>query len=540
MKSFKIIVLLCLLSFCFSGLIESQGRTPYLKKTGNVTQLIVDDKPYLALGGELSNNAATNLDYLRALWPGLKERNLNTVLVAISWAQFEPSEGKYDYTIVDGVLKQARENNMRLVLLWFGSWKNTWSSYVPDWIKKDFSKYPRVQLRDGSGTERLTPLSEVNQNADAKAFAAFMKHLKEVDSQDCTVIMIQVQNEVGVIPDARDHSPMANRAYNGQVPRELMDYLVKNRETIAPELRTIWHAAGFKNSGTWEEVFGSGLPTHDLFMAWYYAKYIGKVAEAGKAEYNIPMFANAALIRTNYAPGQFNSGGPLPHSADIWRAGGPQIDFIAPDIYFGFKEWSDKYVRNGNPLFIPEMSRGANGASYVYYAIGHNNAIGVSPFGIDRSGGPNDPLGRSYNILSQLSPLILEHQTKGNVAGVVLESITPSQKITLGGYMLNIQGGNTQGQIQSGTISAAPDPHGIFIASGPDEFYMAGSGLTITFSPLTDGPPIVGLATVEEGKFMDGKWVPGRRLAGDDTGQGNNVSLSRTTDILRVTVYRYR
>jgi len=513
-----------------------------MKKTGNVTQLIVDGKPFLALAGELSNNAATNLDFLSGIWPGLKERNLNTALVAISWAQFEPSEGKFDYTMVDGVLKQARENNMRLVLLWFGSWKNTWSSYAPDWIKKDFTKYPRVQLRDGSGTERLTPLSEVNQNADAKAFAALMKHLKEVDGQKHTVLMIQVQNEVGVIPDARDHSPVANRAYNGQVPRELMDYLVKNREIIAPELRAVWLAAGFKNSGTWEEVFGPGLFTHDLFMAWYYAKYIGKVAEAGKAEYNIPMFANAALIRTNYAPGQYNSGGPLPHSADIWRAGGPQLDFLAPDIYFGFKEWSDKYVRNGNPLFIPEMSRGANGAAYVYYAIGHNNAIGVSPFGYnpERLSDRNDPIGRSYSILSQLSPLILEHQTKGNVAGVLLESITPSQKITLGGYMLNIQRSSTQTQVQTGTAPAAPDPHGIFIASGPDEFYMAGSGLTITFTPLTDGPPIVGLATVEEGRFVDGKWVPGRRLAGDDTGQGNNISLSRGADILRVTVYRYR
>lgn len=539
MKKF---ILLAVLLFTAITISTAQTKSlPHLQKNGNVTQLIVDNKPYLILGGELFNNSATDLEFLKPIWANLKEKNLNTALVAVSWAQFEPSEGKFDYTIVDGVIEQARANKMRVVLLWFGSWKNTWSSYAPDWVKKDFARFPRVQLRDGSGTERLTPLSEENQKIDARAFAALMRHLKAFDSKENTVIMIQVQNEVGVIPDARDHSEIANKAYNGPVPQELMNYLVKNREIIAPELRNKWVATGFKTSGTWEEIFGTGLQTEDLFMAWYYAKYIGKVTEAGKAEYNLPMFTNAALIRTNYAPGQYNSGGPLPHSADIWRAGGPQLDFLAPDIYFGFKEWSDKYVRNGNPLFIPEMGGGALGAANVFYAIGHNNAIGVSPFGIDRSYGANDPLGKSYEILSQLAPLILEHQTKGNVAGVVLESVTPSQKIQLGGYTLNIQGNRAQNQGQTQGANAVPDPHGIFIASAPNEFYIAGSGLTITFSPLTDGPPIVGLATVEEGKFVDGKWKPGRLLAGDDTGQGNNVSLrSSSTGILRVTVYRYR
>ena len=532
-------LVLIMLAALIPALCISQNSIPHLKKTGSITQLIVDDKPFLILGGELFNNSATSLEYIGPLWAGLKGRNLNTVLAAVSWAQFEPAEGRFRYDIVDGVIRQARDNGMRLVLLWFGSWKNTWSSYAPDWVKRDFNRFPRVQLREGSGTERLTPISEENMEADARAYAALMRHLKTFDGKEHTVIMMQVQNEVGVIPDARDHSAVANALYAGPVPKELMDYLVKNRETIAPELRVKWQATGFRASGTWEEVFGKGLETDDLFMAWYYAKYIGKVTEAGKAEYNLPMFTNAALIRTSYAPGQYNSGGPLPHSADIWRAGGPQIDFLAPDIYFGFKEWSDRYVRNGNPLFVPEMAGGATGAGNVFYAIGHNNAIGVSPFGIDRSFGAGDPLGNSYDVLSQLAPLILEHQVKGNVEGVVLESITPSQKIELGGYTFNIQKSGSGARPASTT--EAPDPHGIFIATGPGEFFMAGSGLTITFSPLSDGPPIAGLATVEEGRFVNGKWKPGRLLAGDDTGQGNNISLRSTTaGILRVTLYRYK
>ncbi len=530
-------LLVCTLAL---GATAQSHRPPHLKKTGQVTQLIVDDKPFIVLGAELRNNSGTSLEYLQTTWPGLHAMNLNTALIAVSWAQIEPREGQFDFSIIDGVLAQARENNMRVVLLWFGSWKNTWSSYVPDWVKRDYRRFPRVVLADGTGTERLTPLSEANQNQDAKAFAAMMRHVKQVDGDRHTVIMIQVQNEVGVIPDARDHSAAANRAFNGPVPRQLMDHLVANRETIAPELRTAWLAAGFKTSGTWIEVFGPGLFTDDLFMSWYYGKYIGAVADAGKKEYDIPMFANAALIRTNYAPGQYNSGGPLPHSADIWRAS-PGLDFLAPDIYFGFKEWSDKYVRNGNPLFIPEMGGGNSGAANVFYAIGHNNAIGTSPFGVDR-GGPvpapgTDPMGRSYKILQQLTPLITQHQTTGDVAGAVLESITPSQRIRMGDYELNIQPNRPAGP----AAGSVPEPHGIFIRSSPNEFWIAGSNITITFKPVTPGDPIAGLATVEEGEFVDGKWVRGRILAGDDTGQGNSVAPSRSrSNILRVELYRYR
>jgi hypothetical protein len=546
-------ILFCLCVLAVSGVSAQTGplsSIPHLEKRGNVTQLIVDGKPLLALAGELGNNSATSLEYMKPVWPRLAAAHLNTVLAALSWAMFERSAGKFDYTLIDGLIHDARQQHLRLVFLWFGSWKNTWSSYVPDWVKKDFQGFPRVQLRDGSGTERLTPLSETNRDADARAFAAFMRRVREVDGEAHTVIMIQVENEVGVIPDARDHSPAANAAYDQPVPKDLMDYLQKHKETLIPELRAKWQTAGFKSSGNWEAVFGLGLATEDLFMAWHYARYIGKVVEAGKAEYSLPMYANAALIRPNYAPGQYNSGGPLAHSMDIWRAGGPQIDFLAPDIYFDFKDWCARYDRSGNPLFIPEAAGGAQGAANVFYAIGQHNAFGFSPFGIDRGiGGAESELAQSYDVLSQLAPLILDNQTKGGVAGVLLEELTPSQKVRLGDYTLNVTPSAAGGRRPLSAPAASPQapqaaqsPYGIFIATKPDEYFMAGSGLTITFAPNTPGPPIVGLATVEEGRFADGRWVPGRTLAGDDTGQGNNVSLrdGRGPGILRVTLYRYR
>ena len=105
--------------------------------------------------------------------------------------------------------------------------------------------------------------------------------------------MIQVENEMGMPGDSRDRSPVANQAYEGPVPKELMDYLQRHKETLIPELRQVWEKAGFKPAGTWEEVFGKGVATDEIFMGWNFAHYVGRVAEAGKAEYPLPMYMNA-------------------------------------------------------------------------------------------------------------------------------------------------------------------------------------------------------------------------------------------------------
>ncbi|MDE3164932.1 MAG: DUF5597 domain-containing protein, partial [Acidobacteriota bacterium] len=414
----------------------AQAAPPHLERRGSATQLIVDGQPFLILGGELYNNSATSLEFLQPIWPRLAAMHLNTVLAPISWALLEPTEGHFDYTLVDGLVRDARAHHLRLVLLWFGSWKNTWSSYAPDWVKRDFERFPRVRLSTGSGSERLSPFSDACRDADARAFAALMRRVREVDEGFHTVLMVQVENEVGVIPDARDHSAAADAAYNQPVPAELMEYLERHRETLDADLRARWQAAGFQRSGKWEEVFGAGPATEDLFMAWHYARYIGKVAEAGKKEYALPMFANAALIRPSYAPGQYNSGGPLPHSMDLWRAGAPQLDFLAPDIYFEFQKWTDRYDRPGNPLFVPEAAGAGQGAANVFYAIGHHNGMGFSPFAIDS--GEDHELAQSYEALAQLAPLILEGQTKGRVEAAVLEDLTPSQRLRLGDYTWNV------------------------------------------------------------------------------------------------------
>jgi hypothetical protein len=528
---------------------QQTSDIPHLRKQGTATQLIVDGKPFLALAGELLNNSATSVEHMKPIWPKLAASKFNTVLAGVSWAQIEPQEGKFDFSVLDGIVRDAHSHNLRLVLLWFASWKNSLSSYAPDWVKKDFERFPRAQVAGGKSIELLSPFSDANRDADAHAFAALMRHIKAVDGQQHTVIMIQVENEVGMHGDSRDRSPAANQAFAGPVPKELMDYLQKHKDTLVPDVRQVWEAGGSKTSGTWEEVFGKSAVTDGFFMAWYISRYIGHVAGAGKAEYPIPMFCNAALY--GIGKGAMPSGGrPWDQVMDIWKAGAPQIDILSPDIYGdgNFVAFCAKYTQSGNPLFIPETGGGPTIAVRALYAFGRHDAIGFSPFGIDRPDrlGTVPDLTGIYDLLSRMAPLILEHQGNGTMSAVLLNPKDPPQKIQLGNYTLEVAFWPiryTMPLLMPGEPPQATPPPAaaIFIATGPDEYYAAGSGVKVTFSPSTPGPAFAGLGTVEAGTFVNGRWVPDIRLAGDDTGQGQDLfELQRQMGIQRFTLYRYR
>ena len=584
---------------------------PRLQKHGSATQLIVDGKPFLAVTGELGNNSASSLENMQPVWARLLSGNLNSVLAAVSWAQLEPAEGKYEFTLVDGLIQEARKNNLKLVFLWFASWKNGLSSYVPYWVKEDFKRFPRIQIKGGKSIELVSTFGDATRDADARAFRALMRHIKSVDVQQHTVLMIQVENEVGVLRDSRDRSPVANQAFAAPVPKELMDYLQKHKDTLAPELRDLWAENGSKSSGTWEQVFGPGKPDsvdmpvqttsppmsreeHDtawrklhwpvdeIFMAWNYARYVNKVVAEGKAEYPIPMYVNAWLQQPNMAwPGTYPSGGPLPQVHDVWRAGAPAIDLLAPDLYLQyFDEVCERFTRNGNPLFIPETGSNAVNAINAFVKF---NAIGYSPFYIERGVGPATDLAAAYRLITSLAPAIAAQQGKNRMAAVSMNPGDPPLKLSLGEYTLNLtgmsggripiapeptpaaqpggqqstqapgqpQGGRgqvgqqAQGQPQGGRGQAGQQPTAgpgvaIFIAAGPNEFYMSGGNgnIRVAFTPNTPGPQTVGLGDVQEGKFVDGKWVVVRQLGGDDTGQGEILTL-RPNSLMRVTVYRY-
>ena len=475
------------------------ARIPHLRKQGTATQLIVDDEPFLILGGELGNSSTSNLDYMKSQWPKLVKLNLNTVLAPVYWDLIESQEGAFDFALVDALVQDARRHNLRLVLLWFASFKNSMSCYAPIWIKTNQQRFPRAQDKEGRGMEILTVFSEDNCAADARAFAALMRHLRQVDGEKHTVIMVQVENEMGMIPEARDYCKAANDLFNKPVPKELMDYLVQHKDTLIPEFHKVWAEAGFKTSGTWEEVFGKGLGTDEIFMAWHYARYTNRVVEAGKAEYPLPMFVNAALIRPGHQPGQYPSAGPLPHIMDIWRAGGPRIDFFSPDIYFqNFAEWCRKYHRSGNPLFIPEAQRDVQAAANVFYAMGEHDAIGFCPFSIESISNPgNDPLAKAYDVLSQLAPVILQHQGKGTMAGVLLDKDNQTLQVKLGDYALKVSHDYTWSWSSGpGESGRWPRVGGLFISTAPDEYIIAGTGIIVTFAPNSPGDPIAGIASI--------------------------------------------
>ena len=544
---------------------------PHLQKQGAATQLIVDGKPLLVLGAELNNSSASSLDYMKPLWPKLAATHLNTVLATVSWESIEPEEGKFDFKTVDGVIEGARAQNLHLVILWFASWKNGKSTYQPLWVKTNQAKFPLAQNEQGKSLNTLSTLSAANRDADARAFVAFMRHLREVDGKKHTVLMIQVENEVGLLEESRDYSPAANEAFAGPVPKELMTYLQQHKDSLVPEFRDVWAANGFKTSGTWTEVFGPGKPAgkeipvrtltppmtkeehetawrnlywpaDEIFMAWHYARYVGNVAAAGKTEYNIPMYVNAWLQQRDHAwPGTYPCGGPLPQVINVWQAGAPAIDILAPDLYVPeFTELCARFTRSGNPLFIPECHAEARGVANALYVFGRHDAIGYSPFGIDRSAGGETEFAHGYDFLAQIAPLILEYQGKGTMTAVLLERDGKPQTVRLGDY--TIEARYSARSYGPANANASPDcVAGLFIATGPDDYVIVGRGLNVYFASATNPSENVGLGTVEEGVFEDGRWVTGRSLNGDETPEWKGLRFRADNyGMQRVKLYRYR
>jgi beta-galactosidase GanA len=492
------------------------------------TRLFVDGRPFLILGGELANSSASSLAFARPRLAKLPAMALNTVLVPVSWELVEPEEGKFDFRLVDDLVREARRNHLRVVLLWFGSWKNGMSSYVPGWVKRDQKRFPRAEAAGGRGVEMLSPFSDANRDADAGAFAALMREVRRADERDRTVVMVQVENEVAMIGEAADRSPAALAAYRAPVPPEV--------------LRAVPAGAG-RSAGSWEEVYGKGPATEERFMAWHFARYVEAVSRAGRAAYPLPTFVNAALDRPNLLPGQNPSGGPVPHLYEIWKAGAPSIDLLAPDIYFPeFATWCERYRRPGNPLFVPEAKNGEDTAVNALYAVGQQ-AIGVSPFAIDATPpAVAAPLAEAYGLAAQIAPLVLADGAR--TAGVLLEKAAPTVKLTLGAHLLTVAHDYTfPWSSPARNDPTWPRAGAAIVALGDDDYLVAGNGVIVTFAapPGGAGAEAVGIERVDEGRVESGKFVATRRLNGDETHQGRQLRLPMGAfGLQRVKLYRYR
>jgi hypothetical protein len=540
--------LLISLSLVAAASCEAQtAPLPQIRQNGAVKQLFVDNKPFIMLAGELHNSSATSVEYMKPIWDKLAAMHLNTVIGTASWELVEPAEGKFDFALVDAQIKEAQLRHMKLVLIWFATWKNAGSSYVPHWVKADRKRFPPAVLKvrpnggmssyladymEQQGIVPLSPLGQETLQADAKAFRTLMRHIKVVDPQH-TVIMMQVENEAGTLGDSRNRSPLAEVAWGKPVPADLMNYFVKNKATLLPEMQEVWGRNGYKSSGTWAEVFGNDEWADEVFMAYHTARFIGEVAKAGKAELIIPMYANAWLGPQpgQELPGKWPSGGPVARVMDVYRAAAPSLDLIAPDIYVpDFKGTCALYTRSGNPLFIPEAR---DQVGNLFWALGHHSAWGWAPFGVEDLE-KEGQVTQAYKLLSGMLPQLAEWQAAGKVKGILIVDGEKAQPVSLGGYQITLAVRPAPGpgseaaaakpapllaggvSLNSRSMPADTRPFALVVNTAPNEFLFIGSNGSPSFSVDSPGPSRVAVSARDEGRYQNGKWVPGRRINGDE------------------------
>lgn len=498
--------------------------------------LLVDDAPYLILGAQVHNSS----NYPAALtdvWPAVEVLQPNTVMVPVAWEQIEPVEGQFDFSFVDTLLAEAREHQVRLVLLWFATWKNNGPNYAPAWVKLDNTRFPRLQTVDGRVLNSLSPHAQTTLDADRKAFVQLLRHLRQRDPQR-TVIMVQPENEPGTYGSVRDFSPLAQSLFEGPVPEALLSRLGKS-------------------PGRWREVFGGDAD--EFFHAWHVAHYIDQVAEAGKAEYALPMYVNAAL-RGPFnpgQPGQYASGGATDNVLDVYKAAAPHIDLLAPDIYMPdyalYTTVLDRYARADNPLFVAETGNRDEYARYFFAALGHQ-AIGWSPFGIDYSAYSNWPLGAKVVSAETLQPFALNYRLvrpamrviakasfEGRVHGTAEEPGQSVQTLPIDEHWKAVVSYGLPQFYFTGKAPGNEQPVGsaLIVQLGADEFLVTAVHARVELvatDPARAGRQI--FEYVDEGSYDEnGEWVFRRRWNGDQTDYGLNFSNANV--LLRVKLATY-
>lgn len=564
----RLAVVLAALASC-SGNVRGQATTapslPHLQTIGAATQLIVGDQPILMLAGELGNSTASDVSTLDATFDKLHRMHLNTVMLPVYWDRFEPSAGTYDVTLLQCAIDSARRHDLHLVLLWFGSWKNSMSCYAPAWVKRDSTTYFRARRSSGEAMEILSPECHGARDADTRAFAALMRWVKAYDAARQTVLMVQVENEVGMIPEPRDHSPRADSAYAKPVPAEILQKLPTGE--LGPDITALWQKAGHKTDGAWADVLGVTPRAQEVFTAWELAAYVQHVAAAGKEQYPLPMFVNAALIRPGYTPGKYPSGGPLPHLTELWKAVAPAIDILSPDIDFpNFIDWARKYAQANHALLIPETAPSVRASANILVSIAQLNAIGAGPFAVeDLAGDKAAQLSGLYDLLSGIAPLVLSGQQQGRVIGLSPEvgfdwtvKDEPAQGV-LGNYRFRAAFDDAEPSAAPAAAPPTPPPPPtsgsgawqapagtplgavMVLQSAPDEFLLLGHGVTLTFA-AEDGKGLAGIEDDQAGRMLpDGTWAATRFLNGDQTQHGRHLRFDGDRwSMQRVHLYRYK
>jgi hypothetical protein len=497
--------------------ISSAAEAPKFVEKDGRWALIVDGEPYLILGGQVHNSSAWPSE-LPAVWKSLADLHANTVEAPVYWEQIEPQEGNFNWDNVDAIIKGARDHNLHVVLLWFGTWKNGNMHYVPQWVKTDTKRFPRVIRADGEPIDVLSASSRSNREADKRAFVALMRHLKSLDSTEHTVLLVQVENESGIIGSPRDFSPESNKEFAGQVPADML-------------------GAAHKPPGTWSEVFRGDAD--ELFQLYHQAHYLNEIAAAGKSEFDIPLYMNvwlsyppAELPQRNLPePGiEYPSGGAVQHWVGLWRALAPSINAIAPDIYgddAGFvRDVLAAYHRPDNPLLVPEIAKTDPFARYDFLALGEG-AVGIAPFGVDPRGwnilgdSAAKDHARNFALLAPMDREIAKLNFEGKLKTAMEEGGQAQQELDFGPWQATVAFGFPQydGRRPPGTS----DAHGVALVAqlGPDEFLVTAVDGSVIFHLPGRLPWMrTQILSAEEGSYENGVWKSVRLWNGDETDRG--------------------
>jgi hypothetical protein len=506
-----------LLFIAVAGLVSKAADAPKFVEKDGRWALLVDGRPYLMLGGQVHNSSAWPTELSR-VWKALAELHANTVEAPVYWEQIEPQPGKFSWDNVDLLVKGAREHNLHVVLLWFGTWKNGNMHYVPEWVKTDTNRFPRVIRADGEPIDVLSASSRSNLEADKAAFTALVRHLKALDGDQHTILLVQVENESGIIGSPRDFSPESNKEFAGQVPADML-------------------AAAHKQPGTWREVFGG--EADELFQLYHQAHYLDEIAAAGKAEFDIPLYMNVWLSyppaelpeRQAPIPGiQYPSGGAVQRWVGLWRTLAPSVNAIAPDIYgddAGFvRAVLAAYHRPDNPLLVPEIAKRDSFARYDFLALGEG-AVGIAPFGIDPRGWnilgdvPAAAHARNFALLAPMAREIATLNFEGKLKASMEEVGRAQQQLDFGSWQATISYGFPQqdGRRPPGTN----DAHGVALVAqlGQDEFLVTGVDVSVSFHLPGRLPGMrMQILAAEEGSYQDGVWKRVRLWNGDETDRG--------------------
>ena len=496
----------------------------------------VNGKPFFALGAQAHNSSSYNREMFAESIKATLAMNCNTLEAPVYWEVVEKTEGVFDFSCVDFMTEMCRKAQLKLVILWFASWKNGDISYAPGWVKENQTRFQRVLSGDGTPVSCLSSHYEENSKVDAKAFAALAAYIKKIDEKQQTIIALQVENEPGYLRTERDFSPKSLENLGTNVPEKLLSWL-ENHKSSAPYL--IWKKEGSRKNANWTDTFG--FHGYEFCEAWNLALYIDRVAAAGKKENGIPMYINVWL--NDGSPWgisgiEYPGGGAVAKTLHIWLAAVEHIDLVAPDIYeqncYRFEKIANLYKTETNALFIPESSANLSGSCNMFYAIGRG-AIGYASFGIesclDVEGNvrPQALPARDSNLAAKNAiPLIIKHRFTGKMYPVLPHTGKGDEGYEFENYIGTVNFSAVHSyDFHTRRMNLNEEqltPRGLIFEDEPDLFYLAGLFNLRLFPKKSPGLskivyslPVPDFLNIEEGIFDEnGQFRVTRTRNGDE------------------------